>query len=238
MKKYSFKSFSLIEILIATMIFMTVIVLAVSSFGMVKKSNETTVDMAKTAECVRQIGNISMSLFKSANYHEPRLMRILSTGGTYKLIEPDEDSVDADGFASFQPSDEAGKIYLVAVLKKTTGDQTGYYYRKAEVDEELAVNGGNISSFINSTDLEPLHSKDCQALIKNGSEIGFEGDYEKPFALTLSTPFSGGPSSLQGNPIYQIKLNDIIFSKFSSQEENDKTFSRLFLEGINNVKPI
>jgi len=57
-----FKSFTLVEILVASMIFMIVIVVSVSSFGMISRSSVKTDDLRLTNQCARQVEDYSDAL--------------------------------------------------------------------------------------------------------------------------------------------------------------------------------
>ena len=238
------KSYSLIEILLASMIFMVVIFMVVSSFGMIKKSNENTSDLANTTECARQIENIATSIFKSASYHQPRIMPVVFNNESYRLGEElsADNPVQAVGFAVFEKSSKEGKIIVSVIVKEIDADSgaSGYYHDTTEMFESSIKGGATIG--LNAPDngfkLQPIHSNECRALMVNETYEGFEGNYDKPFEIRLNSPYSKGPSSLLGGSAYSLKLNDMIFTKYSDQTQNDKTASRLYFETINNIGAI
>ena len=234
------KSFSLIEILVASMIFMVVVIMTVASFGMIQRSNEATSDLSNTSECARQIENITSSVFKSASYRQPRVMSIVLNSGVYSLDEVDSvgEPVRAAGFAVFEKSSTEGEIKMSAIIKKIDVDEKlfGYYYKTVEIPESSSE--VELNAVLNSGDtdvtFQPIHSNECRALLSGT----YEDDYEKPFEISLTNPYGGGPSSLSGNSVYYLTLNDVIFSKFSDQTQDDKTASRVYLEVINNITSI
>ena len=236
------KSFSLIEILVASMIFMVVVIMTVASFGMIQRSNEATSDLSNTSECARQIENITSSVFKSASYRQPRVMSIVLNSGVYSLDEVDSvgEPVRAAGFAVFEKSSTEGEIKMSAIIKKIDVDENlwGYYYKTVEIPESSSEE--DLNDVLNSSDtgttFQPIHSNVCRALSSGIDEDS--NNYEKPFKISLTNPYGGGPSSLSGNSVYYLTLNDVIFSKFSDQTKDDKTASRVYLEVINNITSI
>lgn len=245
------KAFSLIEILIATIIFMTVIVVTIAAFAMVKRSNEISGDSMKTDECSRQVENFIGSVFRSASYGNPRIMAIVRSSGnsgSFSLRDissfpEDEEEINAAGFAIFEKSDEANKIIANFIFKNIDPDlkYTGYFYKSLAVDRSKVEDGDSINSIISfnssSADPQKIHSSDCVPLYK-ANPIGFAGNYENPFFLKLVYPYEGGPSSQIGNSIFTLKLNDLAYYILSAQDDNDKTMSKIYLEVANNIKPI
>lgn len=240
------KAFSLIEILVATMIFMTVIVVTIVAFAMVKKSNEISGDSMKTDECSRQVENFIGSVFRSASYGNPRIMAIVRSSGSFLLKDISslpEEEINAAGFAIFEKSDEANKIIANFIFKNIDPDlkYTGYFYKSSTVNRSNVEDGDSINSIISfnssSTDPQKIHFSDCVPLYKT-NPIGFAGNYKNPFFLKLVYPYEGGPSSQIGNSIFTLKLNDLVYYILSAQDNDDKTMSKIYLEVANNIKPI
>jgi len=241
------KSFTLIEILIATVIFMSVVMVAVAIFAMVKKSNETSGDMAKTDECVRQIENFTGAVFRSASYITPRIMAVEKSSGKIALrdlanVEGGE--LQTIGFAAFEKSPQENRAKLAIIFKylDSEAEQNGYYYAFAEIETAEIKDMMEVTEMLSFTggadDPEKIHSSGCAPLKLSGAVVGFAGDYEKPFHLKLSYPYGGGPSSQVGARIFTLRVSDLIYSRYSAQDATDKTFSKLNLQATNNIKPI
>jgi len=234
------KAFSLIEILIATIIFMTVVMVAVAAFAIIKRSNEITSDLAKTDECSRQIENFSGSIFRSASFGDPRVMAVVKNGENILLKNLDnyqDGETDAMGFAIFEKATVMGKIKLTIIFKKIDPDakKTGYFYKSANVNALDAMDGMNLNNFL-SVNIQKIHSSGCIPLQTEGESVEFWGKFDKPFHLKLSYPYEGGPASQIGKRIYLLTINDLIYSSFSSQEAEDKSISKLYVEVTNNIK--
>jgi len=241
------KAFGLIEILIATIIFMTVVIVTVASFAMVKRSNEMANDSAKTDECSRQIENLAGSIFRSASEGDPLVMAVVKSGGNYLLLDlsdPDSDSetdtetdveIDAVGYATFEKAPVMDQVQLVVIFKNTDIEKPGYYYKLGSVDKADVKGGMNLTGFL-GTGIEKIHSSACAPLVADGSEVGFSGNYDNPFHLKLSYPYKGGPASQIGKPIYSLVLNDLLFSSYSDKSVEDKSISKLYVEVTNNIK--
>ena len=243
------KAFTLIEILIATILFMTVVMVAVASFAMVKRSSEITNDQAKTDECSRQIEDFTTSLFRSANVGDPVIMAVVRSGERKLLRDLSEidardemaaGETDAIGFAVFEASSTQGEIILSVIFKDVDTDgentqNTGYYYKSGSFDQADITDKANLTSYLGSG-LQKIHSSSCTPLKSEGSDVGFAGDFSNPFHLRLSFPHEGGPASQIGKPIYTMVINDLIFSSLSDQSAEDKSISKLYVEVINNIK--
>lgn len=250
------KAFSLIEILIATIIFMTVVMMAVASFAMVKKSNEITNDQAKTDECSRQIEGFASSIFRSASVGDPVVMAVVRDDSSSKLlwdlseIENEEvdaiglnEEVDAIGFAVFEKAATDDQIILSVIFKDidtdpATSKKTGYYYKSGSFSKLAIVDEMNLTSFL-ASGLQKIHSSVCVPLESEEGGVGFAGDFNNPFHLKLSFPYGGGPASQIGKPrkpIYTMVINDLLFSSLSDQGVEDKSISKLYTEVTNNIK--
>lgn len=237
------KAFTLIEILIATIIFMTVVMLAVASFALVKKSNEITNDQAKTDECSRQIEDFTASLFRSASTGDPVIMAVIKSGASKllkDLSEITDHKTDAIGFAIFEDSPVQGKIILSVIFKDAgiddpTSQKVGYYYKSGSFSQADIVDEKNLTNYLGSG-LQKIHSSSCVPLKSDGSGVGFAGDFSNPFHLRLSFPYEGGPASQIGKPIYTMVINDLVFSSLSDQSVEDKSISKLYVEVTNNIK--
>lgn len=242
------KAFTLIEILIATMIFMTVAIMAVAAFAMVKRSNEITSDQAKTDECSRQVENFIGSVFRSASFGSPRVMALVrvrvSGQPKLKFLSGTADFIDTFGFVVLEKTasdDQVNITYIFKNIDINDAKQTGYFYKSLIVNKSDIKDGMVMTDYISFTanpSPQKIHSNECIPLKINGEQLGFAGRYKNPFSMKLSYPYEGGPASQIGNPIYSLVLNDLFFSKFSAQDKDDKSLSKLYVEVTNNIKPI
>lgn len=209
------KSFTLIEILIASVIFMGVMVIAASSFALVRRSSEKAEDIRVASTCARQVEDFIKSQTISSNYGG-RIMALsgctpngASPGLSCKLYPPasSEGQADLYGVAFFLNETTYKILYKYVPVDKS---DAGYY-----LDEKStgtfnfgAVKDVNVNGKL-------LHSSSCKAINSNvtgGNDSPFKIDYSMRFpAPTLSA--TSAPSDAQiSKMVFEISLDDVLFN--------------------------
>jgi len=76
------KGYSLMEVLVASLIFMSVIIVSVSSFAMVKNSDNHIEDVSIASGCSRQLDDVITAQIRSSNF-SPRIKGLVYGDGKY-----------------------------------------------------------------------------------------------------------------------------------------------------------
>ncbi|MCX6809933.1 MAG: prepilin-type N-terminal cleavage/methylation domain-containing protein [Candidatus Berkelbacteria bacterium] len=254
------KAFTLIEILVASFIFMMVIVMATASFAMIKKSNELTTDISKTNECAKQTENYINLMVRSANFGTSRIVAIDFADPKYSFINIDKNISQSVGFATFEKSDNTtldnGK-YMVWVnmvfKKKDATGQYGYFSLRKEmylakdiegtIDDTYLV-GGVAATILTDAINDPanppqkIHSNDCAAIdpAKTPPSDAYK-NVTKFFTIRGNGSYGGGPSGQIGTQIYSVALKDLFYNSLATQDQN-KAMTRVFVSAVNNLRPI
>ena len=230
------KSFTLIEVMIASYIFMVVILMVVASFAMVRKSNESSDDSRVTSNCSRQVEDIFRSAVKSANFGKPLIKGItfgVSSGvSKYTLVSTSTSGLV--GFATFEDPQvsDISKVKIKTFVKKpeTIGSSTlsSYYYATGVVSlstpgadpRKDIPDGFDVSSIVNLADAQRINSADCSALILPG-EI-----------LVKSAAGFGARSTVS---VYSLSVKDKFFRAFADQS-SEKRYSDVNIFVSNDAK--
>lgn len=183
------KSFTLIEVMIASYVFMIVIMMVTSSFAMIRKSNENSDDSRVTSSCARQVEDVFKSAVKSANFGNPVMKVVVLDGGVYKLYDSLTLplSLSKVGFAAFEDpnSTDISVVRIKTFVKKPETVNTysidSYYYAVGDIKIVAATgdlnpnprknirDGIDISGIINGTNVlsgttpQRISSVDCSA---------------------------------------------------------------------------
>jgi len=221
------KSFTLIEILIASYIFMMVIMMVVASFAMIKRSNDTSDDIRLTSQCARDLEDFVSSRIRSS-VDGPRIMavKLSDDGNTFNLITPDAGS-KYYGVAVFKKSSSPDKITVQVIYKK--GDV--YFYQEQEVASS------SLSAAIPVLGTK-LNSDDCSAAVSNPAGA----TPKTPFTIVSSSSYEKGPASrVSSPPIFTITLDDLFYRRLggNSQEAPDnKALSHVYVNVVNDLRKI
>lgn len=212
------KSFSLMEVLISSLIFMSVVVVSVSSFAMVRNSNNKVEDTTITNQCARQLEDVISAQVKSSNFGK-RVMGVLYQGGRYvfKEITSDASIDEYDGIALFT---KAGKYYSVIYKDGDTYYQNNVSY---------PGNDPTTDSPIKTLGSVPMSSNDCVAFIIIGNGV---------FNITATKTAIGDS---QSNDVYSVVVEDKLYRKGLDTErsaEDRNSFSRMYLDATNSKSSI
>lgn len=210
------KSFTLVEILVASAIFMSVVVIAVSSTAMVTRSGARSDDLRRTMQCARQTEDYIVQMVRSSGWGE-RLFALRNTGGRLLLAAPETGGENYPGLVVFP-----GEGRFLAIFKE--GGQ--YLSRRGSVGDDMS--DGQTLPLSDGPD-EPLHPASCAAL--EGVAIG-GGDFldhlDEPFLISTS---KGGVQ-----PVYVVVLEDAFYragqeTRESALEKN--LFAKIYLKVTN-----
>lgn len=240
------KSFTLIEILIASLIFVSVMVVATTSFALVRRSNDNSEDMKIASSCARQVEDFVKAQIKSSSF-SGRVMAIDfdTTSGQYKIypitqkMSTEKKSVNVAGIVLFPA---AGKY--VAIFKKITATDSSYYFDQRTGD--LDINKVHTIDFLGSK----IHPETCKGMTPGSKVAGSD----KPFKIVLQTRYPeatpAASSSLTtdqlGNLVFEVKLDDLLFhylggnidTEAQGAREDSKKVIRLNLDVENSVSSI
>lgn len=214
-----YKSYSLIEILVASMIFMIVIVVSITAFGMVRRTNTKADDLRLTNQCARQIEDYIGSQIRSANTKE-RIMAIADRGAGSYIFRKLPDSFDNyyQGLVLFNGANSYLAIYKIGGV---------YYAKSAQYTNEHQVEDGKTI---------PGIIPDRNAVILPDACAAFE-TVEPDFIKNPRDPFMGRKIGRGDNTI-EIILKDAVYrSGLESQEISieNKSFSTVSLRVSNNL---
>lgn len=221
------KGFTLIEILIASYIFVMVIVMAVASFAMIKRSNEVSDDIRLTSQCARDLEDFVSSRVRSS-VDNPRIMavKLSADGNTFNLITPGAEG-KYSGVAVFKLSSSPDKITVQTIYKK--GD--GYFYQEQDTPSS------SLSATISVSGTK-LNSNDCSAATSNPVGV----ITATPFAIASSSAYNKGPaSSVDSPPIFTITLDDLFYRRLggnSQESAENKALSRVYISVVNDLRSI
>jgi len=151
------KSFTLVEIMIASTIFMIVAIIAATSFAMIRRANDRATSLKETGECREAITNLISSEVRTSNAGK-RVMGIQATGDDLMTLRNlTASNVRYNGIALFDTLDSYKAVYKI---------QNGaYLYREISFDpaqrdamtapgaqvpilgEALKISGANCTGF-------------------------------------------------------------------------------------------
>lgn len=209
------KSFTLVEILIASVIFVAVATIASSSLSMIIASSNKTDDLTKSENCARQVSDYVKALAVSDHYGNR--MKIVVSPEEGKFVVKDwgetisENYTRAIGLAFFDSPSTFKIVY------KQDGDyliQSGNVYN-SNSDYRYSFNTDN--SAINSNDCQFFQDAAGgwgQLKDADGQQIY---DFSNPFAITreIQIQAAQSPTNLRledsGNRIYLVSLKDVVY---------------------------
>lgn len=218
MKK--FKSFTLIEIMVASLIFLVVSSTAVSTFALIRKSNEKTDDIRMTDQCVRQVREV-LSEVARANQSQSKIAGISSSSPNHFTIAESEDqNLNYFGVAIFENETAVKAIYKIAGV---------YYIGDYTLDTPTTIRTG--------TNTPEIMSSDCLAFQSLPPGLVWSNDIVKPFKVYYEKHYPDYDANKPGDKIYKVLLEDLIYHAkddgFSIADEvsvlGSKTMSKLFV---------
>jgi len=200
------KSFTLIEILLASTIFAMVIATSMASFLMVKNSNYRSDDLRTAQGCARQLRDFVSAFARSASPKGDRLEGIKINGGNYSLVPLTENTsssvTDFVGFAVHSDENNFNIIY-----KKQLSDGSYTFETSAS---PVAINSTGIYSF-QSSDRAVITSV-CSAFTDSDTE-GYFSDYSfaTPFKVYFEKHSPDYTSNNQSDKIAVVNFRDVVY---------------------------
>lgn len=231
------KSFTLVEVLIATVIFASVAVIATSSASMIISSTNKSDDLTKSEVCIRQVYDYVRASIQSSNPNH-RFMPVTQSGTTFQLVTfgdvSSENSKEFVGIAYFTQKEKLRIIYKSA----------GAYYQSAEQN----YNSSPTATYVQdrSTDGK-IHSDECSFFTASPMGSAWaEYDFAKPFTISRNADVQRGDLSKSENRSYLINLKDVAYRSKSAGKtiineadaQAGQIFSRLDLTVSESLKSL
>jgi len=231
------KSFTLVEILIASLIFITVLMIVAASFALIKKSNDKTDDSRLADTCSRQLEDYLKARIVSSN-NGGRIMALTDTGG-FKLVPPLKvNAANIIGFASFV---EDGKYEII--LKDNANLQYRVFERNYSGQYNFTLE--HALSGLDPSGGRAVASSECRTMPSSNA---------KPFIINISARFpktmpTATAFSLSeiADLVYGIRLEDTFFrhlgasADFAAEAQaadEKKTTSRVMLDVTNSISSL
>jgi len=216
------KSFSLIEILIASSIFMFVAIMAAASFGMVRRANDRARDLKNTGECREILQNFVESGVNNSS-KEPRIMGIIGQGDGYLFKDI---KIANDG--SLQDQLQAEDIQFSGLaMFLSDGSYSVIYKDKNQkyLYKEFAQNDPDIT-LPSEGEIVPAASE----FLKTGNQ----SCYGSPVSLGSATPFKiwGVKNNNRSSHLFTVVLEDNLYN-IQNPTSQDQNFSYLSLRVSN-----
>jgi type II secretory pathway pseudopilin PulG len=251
------KSFTLIEVMIASYIFMIVIMMVTSSFAMIRKSNENSDDTRVTSSCTRQVEDVFKSAVKSANFGTP-IMKVITYNDNdieYKLYDSKpadilvttDSSVKIVGFATFEDpnSTDVSRVRVKTFVKKpdtvSAPSTNSYYYAIGDIkltpvsddlnpDPRKKIRDGfDISSIVDGTNV--LSDTSIQRINSSDCSANNSGQSLDTIQIQRVQAY-GSRSSVDA---YSLEVRDKFYRAFADRATETK-YSNLNLFVSNDAK--
>ncbi len=225
------KSFTLIEIMVASLIFLVVVSTATSAFALIRSSNVKADDIRLADQCARQVRE-KLSEIVRANQLQSRIAGVQYTStGRFTLVESDNNNTGYIGVAIFDSETTAKVIYK----------NVGIYYTR---DYELST-PDTIRPVTNSKPM--IMSADCLAFREKPDNLVWSDDFVKPFKVYYRKHYPDYDSTKPEDRIFKIALVDLVFrandngnldvaNEYSSVQK--QTVSKLFVDLTNNSRKL
>jgi len=228
------KSFTLVEILIATTIFAIVAVIASASTSMIISTTNKSDDLSRSEVCVRQVYDYVRAAISSTN-SQKRFMSAENFGpAQYKLVLFGDDLTEnKENFPAI--------AYFTAIEKFRIIYKSGDSFFESE---EIGFNK-NLSTIYNVSSAKKIHSDEC-SFFQPSSTTPPNYNFAKPFLITRNQDIQEGDLAIDKNRSYLINLKDIAYrsrqtgADIVSQDEawESKIFSRLDLLVSESIKSL
>lgn len=225
------KSFTLIEIMVASLIFLVVVSTATSAFALIRSSNMKADDVRLADQCARQVRE-KLSEVVRANQLQSRIAGVqYSSTGRFTLVESDNTNTDYIGVAVFDSETTAKVIYKSAGI---------YYIRDYELSTPSTIRA--------TTNNRPIiMSADCLAFGEKPDNMVWSGDFVKPFKVYYQKHYPDYDATKKEDKIFKIVLSDLVFrahdngsidveDEYSSVQK--QTISKLFVDLTNNSRKL
>ena len=230
------KAFTLVEILIASVIFATVAIIASSSLSMIIAANNKADDLTSSDNCVRQVSDYTKAAVYSDHFGQ-RIRVIIVTGRNFRLKEygkiASENKGNFSGIAYFTGPNTFKTIYK---------DTDGIYYVSGSITyisddtDYVLPNIGTVSA---------IHSDSCRFFVGTPAGWGMQDagsariyNFNRPFQITRYKQIQLGASPTPAelaqseNRIYIINIRDVAYRSIESgwevQTQDSANSSNIF----------
>jgi prepilin-type N-terminal cleavage/methylation domain-containing protein len=208
------KAFTLIETLVAALIFVVVVTIAATSFSMIRKSSAQTDGLALSVSCAGQLEDFVSSKIREANYGDI-VYGIKKQGNAYTAVKPTVGSQNFVGIALLTAADSSTAIFK---------DQGMYLVSTVHSIDPVEIGGALASG------ASRIQSDDCNAVspTDNGNLTQFNLDFTSPFTV------------IPGDHFYHFILQDIDYASPQSQLSSNQQdalsrelYSRVYVDVLN-----
>jgi len=235
------KAFTLVEILVSSLIFVIVVSVGVSSFALIRRSNEKADDMRLSDQCVRQIRDyVSERVRETAkDYDGAKIKAIIASGNTFSLAE-----YEKTDFASRYPNGVAG----VALFKANNAFEAIYKRDGVYKKGDYTVSGSGALINFSSNDIN-VASSDCAAYVSAPAAASADLDgyqFTSPFRVYYLEHQPDYDGTIK-DKIYKVEIDDIIFRANKNGQEGvetpetsytNHTFSKLSVDATNSARKL
>ncbi len=213
------KSFTLIEVMVASLIFLVVSSTAVSAFALIRKSNEKTDDIRMSDQCVRQAREVLSEVVR-ANQSQSRIAGIDSSDpNRFTITESEDQNTGYIGVAIFESETSVKAIYKISGI---------YYIGDYTLDTPTTIRRRANSS--------EIMSSDCLAFQNIPIGLVWSNDIAKPFKVYFEKHYPDYDANKIEDKIYKVFLEDLVYHAsddgFSIADEvsalGSNTMSKLF----------
>lgn len=227
------KSFTLIEIIIAAVIFAVVAIVASASLSMIVASNNKTDDLTSNENCIRQVSDYIKGA-ASVDHFGQRVRVVVASGTTFRLKEfgkiSTENTGDYRGIAFFNSAHTFRVVYKQNGIYGVSGSID---YIRDDFDYSFPAQVANVQ----------IHSNDCRFF--TGSPTGWDMkdannqniyNFDNPFQITRYKHIQAGDTpaelSLSRNRAYVINVRDVAYRAsdigVALQSQSDANSSNIF----------
>lgn len=217
------KAFTLIEILLASLIFMIVVTVAVTSLTLMRKSTDLSNDLSSATGCAREMEDyISNQLRK--DYAPEAVYGINNNESGTPVIEsiPKDIETQYSGILLSQEGSQAMAIWK-------DGDSGYYLLLKFDLSPNEEINGRTLKSYTTST--ARIESEACHPFITKRSKP----ENLSAFALNFEKPFQIKKIEKLQRSYLAVKITDFLYFSIGgaqSQEQaiESQSFGKLFVD--------
>jgi len=214
------QAFTLVEILMASFIFMIIVTVGVSALSMMRKTSESSSDLSAAAGCARELEGFIRPKIQQAQFGDKFYGIVLGSPYTVEEIPANKTS-QYSGIVILNSKNKATLIFksTLGVYWFAEVDSTDLSKIQDKLDDNIELNGG-----------ARIQSDSCLAFTPSGSQEGsllaFGLDFTKPFKIT-KTPISD-------SFYYRATMTDYDFSRDLTQTQaiERQSYARIYIDDV------
>lgn len=213
------KSFTLVEVLVAAMIFLVVAATGVAALALIRRSNEKTDDVRLADQCSRQVRDMLSEQVRSA-HSKSRLVGLVTNGSRFSIVDSDDSNSNYVGVGIFKNDTDVTAIYKAL---------NTYIIREYSLDTPTTIRP-KVNVF------PKIMSDECLSFENLPVGLSWYGDFVKPFKVYYEKHQPDYDISKPEDKIYRVVLEDLVYrAKDGSVQVEDeqssfenKTTSKIF----------